>query len=319
MSRAYLAPMQGLTDAAFRLICFERGCEGAVTEMIETGTYATTHKKLAQIEETLVRLPGERELAVQLIGKSPREMAVCAERVTLLRRFDAIEVNMGCPARKVVTGGSGSALMREPSRAREILRAVREHTDLPVHLKMRLGWDDAHKNAVEIACLAEAEGVSRLTVHGRTRAQFYEGEADCAGIAEVARAVSVPVLANGGVKRAQDAQPFLRACGADALSIGRAALGNPWIFEDIRRLEAGEPIPVRSAQERCELLLYHARLACTLYEERTAIVRLRKAVAWYLDGLSGLDALRQQTNRLESLQDLENEVRAFERETEGLR
>ena len=251
MSELLLAPMQGLTDAAFRLICFEYGCDGAVTEMIETGTYATTRKKLGQIEETLCRLPGEKWLSVQLIGKVPREMAVCAERVTDMRRFDAIEVNMGCPARKVVTGGSGCALMGKPETAREILRAVKGSTDLPVHLKIRLGWDEAHENAPEIAEIAREEGVSRLTVHGRTRTQFYGGEADCEGIRRAIAAFGGEGVANGGVKGPEDVRPFLEKTGAERVSIGRAALTRPWIFEDARRLEAGKPLCPRDAGERC--------------------------------------------------------------------
>ena len=311
MSSWLLAPMQGLTDAAFRQICFEYGCDGAVTEMIETGTYATTRKKLAVIEETLVRLPGEKWLSVQLIGKDPAEMGLCAERVSRMNRFDAIEVNMGCPARKVTAGGSGCALMRDPVRARAVLRAVRQNTGLPVHLKLRLGWDEAHKNALEIARIAREEGVSQLTVHGRTRTQFYGGEADCAGICTVARESGLPVVANGGVRSAADARGFLEATGARAVSIGRAALTAPWIFREIRLLEEGMPIPARDAKERCELLLRHARYACAVHEERTAVVRMRKIAPWYLDGLSGLGALRERVNRLETLDDLENEVRAY--------
>ena len=311
MSELLLAPMQGLTDAAFRLICFEYGCDGAVTEMIETGTYATTRKKLGQIEETLCRLPGEKWLSVQLIGKVPREMAVCAERVTDMRRFDAIEVNMGCPARKVVTGGSGCALMGKPETAREILRAVKGSTDLPVHLKIRLGWDEAHENAPEIAEIAREEGVSRLTVHGRTRTQFYGGEADCEGIRRAIAAFGGEGVANGGVKGPEDVRPFLEKTGAERVSIGRAALTRPWIFEDARRLEAGKPLCPRDAGERCELLLRHAKYACLIHEERTAVVRMRKFTPWYLDGLSGLRELQAQVNRLETLDGLQNEVGAF--------
>lgn len=317
MSELLLAPMQGLTDAAFRLICFEYGCSGAVTEMIETGTYASTRKKLAQIEETLVRLPGEKWLSVQLIGKAPSEMGLCAGRVTAMRRFDAIEVNMGCPARKVVTGGSGCALMGNPLRAREILRAVKENTDLPVHLKIRLGWDEAHKSAPAIAEIAREEGVSRLTVHGRTRAQFYGGEADCAGICEALAAFGGEGVANGGVTSARDALPFREKTGAKAVSIGRAALMQPWIFEDARRLEAGMPLARRDARMRCALLLRHAKYACAIHEERTAVMRMRKIVPWYLDGLTGLDALREQVNRLETLDDLTGEVGAFLRRLEA--
>ena len=311
MTPACLAPMQGLTDAALRTVCFSFGCRGAVTEMVETGTYAHTKKKLAAIESGLTRFPEEGELFVQLIGKDPAEMAWAAEHVTAMGRFDGIDINMACPARKVTSGGSGCALMNDPARAEAILGAVLESTDLPVSLKLRLGWDAAHENARELAFMAQEKGVCRVTLHGRTRAQHYGGAPDTAAMRLVAQALSIPLIANGGVHAPEDAAPFLAETGAQAVSVGRAALLTPWIFEDIPRAETGEAIPQRDAAWRAALLLRLLSLSLRLREEKLCVMRMRKFTPWYLDGLTGLEALLEQVNRMERADDYTEAVTRF--------
>ena len=299
-----LAPMDGMTHASFRTICFDYGADGATTEMILSLAYGRARRKLSdKYGETLIRMPGEGNLAAQLIGARPDMMAASARKLTALRRFDAIEINMGCPARVVVGSGNGSALLKEPALAREVMRAVRENTDLPVRLKLRLGWDSSQIVAPELAAAAEDLGFERVTLHGRTREQMYTGEVDITAIRDVVDAVRIPVFANGGVTCAADALTFLEATGAAGVSIGRAALRQPWIFDDIRRLRSGQPVPERDASERVALLIRLATRACTHRPERVAIREMRKFSGWLLPGLTGADAVLRTMNRVECLEE----------------
>ena len=299
-----LAPMDGMTHASFRTICFDYGVDGATTEMILSLAYARAKRKLsASFLETLVRLPGERELAAQLIGRVPAMMAISAEKLTRLGRFDAIDINMGCPARKVVGSGNGAALMLDPALAVEIMRAVKDSTDLPVRLKMRLGWDDEHITAPMLAEAAARLGFESLTIHGRTRAQMYRGKVDTSAIRRICESIDIPVYANGGVTCARDALTFLQETGAAGVSIGRAALKQPWIFDDIRRLRAGEPVPERDAAERVHLLVRLAELACGHRPERVAVCEMRKFSSWLLPGLTGAGEILERLNTITLLQD----------------
>lgn len=286
--------MDGMTRAPFRAVCFEYGADGATTEMIQSLAYGRAKRRLSDaFLETLERFPQEGDLAAQLIGSDPSMMAASARRLTALRRFDAIEINMGCPARKVVGSGNGAALLRDPARAAQIMRAVRESTHLPVRLKLRLGWDSAHIVAPALIAEAEALGFQSVTLHGRTRMQMYSGEVDAAAIRRAVKAAGIPVYANGGVTCAADALEFLRDTGAAGVSIGRAALKQPWIFDDIRRISAGEVPPERDACERVGLLLRLAGLSCLHRPERVAICEMRKFSGWLLPGLTGSEeALR---------------------------
>ena len=287
-ARFVLAPMDGMTHASFRTICFGYGADGATTEMIQSLAYGRARRRLSEaFLETLIRYPDEGNLAAQLIGSNPAMMAVSAEKLTALKRFDAIEINMGCPARKVVGSGNGAALLRDVDLARAVMAAVRGATDLPVRLKLRLGWDEAHIVAPELACAAEAMGFESITLHGRTRMQMYKGDVDIAAMRRVIASVNIPVYANGGVACAADALAFLEQTGAAGVSIGRAALKQPWIFDDIRRLRRGEPVPERDAVERVQLLLRLAGLACGHRPERVAISEMRKFCGWMLPGLTG--------------------------------
>jgi len=285
--RFVLAPMDGMTHAAFRQICFDYGADGATTEMVSAVSYGRAKKRREAFEENFVRLPGEGELAVQLIGSLPEDMAVSALRITELGRFDAIDINMGCPARKVVGSGNGSALLQNPDLAEEIMQAVRENTTMPVRLKLRLGWDDEHIVADRLAKTAENLGFESITLHGRTRLQMYKDKVDAEAIRRVAGSVSIPVFANGGVTNAADALAFLENTGAAGVSIGRAALRQPWIFEDIRRLQRGETIAERPAAERIGILIRMAGILCAMRPEHFAIYEMRKFSIWMLKGLTG--------------------------------
>ena len=301
-ARFVLSPMDGMTHASFRTICFGYGADGATTEMIQSLAYGRAKRRLSEtFLETLIRFPDEGNLAAQLIGSNPAMMAASAEKLTALRRFDAIDINMGCPARKVVGSGNGAALLRDVELAQSVMAAVRGATDLPVRLKLRLGWDDQHLVAEELARAAEAMGFESITLHGRTRAQMYKGTVDLAAMRRVIGAVRIPVYANGGVTCAADALQFLEATGAAGVSIGRAALKQPWIFDDIRRLRRGEPLPERDAVERVQLLMRLAALACGHRPERVAISEMRKFCGWMLPGLTGAGDVCRRLNGVYTL------------------
>ncbi len=297
-----LAPMDGMTRASFRLVCFEYGADGATTEMIQSLALGRAKKKLSDtFAETMVRYPGEGFLAAQLIGSVPAMMAESARRLTAIGRFDAIDINMGCPARKVVGSGNGSALLKTPEKAVEVMKAVRDATSLPVQLKLRLGWDESSITAPELVREAEAMGFSSVTLHGRTRMQMYKGPVDAARIRGIAESVSIPVYANGGVTCARDALDFLVQTNAAGVAIGRAALKQPWIFDDIQRLRRGEDIPERPATERVALLERLAALACGHRPEKVAVSEMRKFCGWMLPGFTGADDVLVRLNGVATL------------------
>ena len=301
-----LAPMDGMTRASFRSICFDYGADGATTEMIQSLALGRAKKRMSEtFAETLVRFPNEKNLAAQLIGSDPAMMAESARRLTAMGRFDAIDINMGCPARKVVGSGNGSALLKSPELAIGVMEAVRAATDLPVQLKLRLGWDGDHIAAPRLIRVAELLGFRSVTLHGHTRMQMYKGPVDTAAIRRICQEVSIPVYANGGVTCAADALAFLEATGAAGVSIGRAALRQPWIFEDIRRLRKGEALPQRLATERIGLVKRLARLACGHRPEKVAVSEMRKFAGWWLPGLTGADGILTAMNAVTTLEGLD--------------
>ena len=297
-----LAPMDGMTRAAFRSVCFDYGADGATTEMIQSLALGRAKKRMSDtFMETLVRFPNERNLAAQLYGRVPEMMAESARRLTAMNRFDAIDINMGCPARTVVGSGSGAALLLEPERAIAVMAAVKEATPLPVRLKLRLGWDERHITAPELIRAAEALGFESATLHGRTRSQMYSGPVDVAAIRAICATTSMPVYANGAVIKAADALRFLEETGAAGVSIGRAALKQPWIFDDIKRLRLGEAVPQRGAEERVRLLIKLGTLTCRHRPERVAICEMRKFCGWLLPGLTGAEDVLKALNTVVTL------------------
>ena len=294
----FLAPMAGVTDTAYRVIAHGMGCPLAFAEMVSS---QGIHYRNEHTMNMLRTEPEERPIAMQIFAKSAAMAAEAAAYIEALGTADILDFNMGCPAPKVVKNGEGSALMRDPKRAEEILTAIRRATRLPFTVKMRLGWDDTSRNAVEIARMAEAVGVDAVAVHGRTREQFYSGNADYAAIAAVKRAVRIPVIVSGDVRRPADLKRALEITGADAVMIGRGAQGNPWIFPQlIHWLHTGEELPPPTLAERAAVILRHLDLLVGYKGEYIGIREMRKHAAWYTRGLKGSAELRERVNRAAS-------------------
>lgn len=292
----YLAPMAGITDWPFRLLCFEQGCDAATTEMISAQGYLTAPKERNAYRFLTARAPFEGPLIAQIFGKEPIFMMNAARQLSESGRFVGIDINMGCPAQKVVGGGAGSALMRNERLAGAIIRAAVAGTVLPVSVKIRLGWDDASKNAERIARIAQEEGAAMVTVHGRTRMQQYSGRADWEAIARVKQAVHIPVIANGDVTDGAKAKALLAATGCDGVAIGRGALGNPWVFAEAKAALQGKEYVHPTIQTIIETARCHARMMIAWKGEKSALLEMRKHFAWYIHGLRGAAAFRTQVN-----------------------
>ncbi len=277
----FLAPMAGVTDMPFRILCREQGCGLVCTEMISAkGMYYKDEKswKLADLSR------GELPAAVQLFGSEPEILADAAEK---LMGSDAgiIDINMGCPTPKITKNGEGSALMLKPELAGEVIRAVAAASNRPVTVKFRKGWDDEHVNAVEFAQMAERSGVSAITVHGRTREQFYSGKADWGIIKRVKEAVSIPVVGNGDIVKPQDAVRMFETTGCDAVAIGRGAQGNPWIFgRTVHYIKTGILLPEPELDEKKAMMLRHLAMLIEHKGEYTGVREMRKHISWYIKG-----------------------------------
>ena len=277
-----LAPMAGITDLPFRLICRRLGCGMTVSEMVSAKGLLYKNVKTTE----MLRIDdGERPTAIQLFGSVPEELAEAA-RMVEASGADMIYFNMGCPVPKIVNNGEGSALMKQPQLAHDILAAMVKAVKIPVTVKFRAGWDDSSRNAVEIAKAVEAAGVSAVAVHGRTRQQFYEGKADWGIIAEVKQPVKVPVFDNGDIFTVEDGLRMLAETGVDGLMIGRGADGNPWIFRELAAVLRGEERPAApSLQERLAQAAEHLDMLIDYKGEHISVKEMRRHISAYLKGL----------------------------------
>lgn len=302
--------MAGVTDAAMRLLCHEQGAAWAVSEMLSAKGWVLSKGRNRNALDLLARLPGEGPAGLQLFGGEPEYMAEAARQLED-RGFDFIDLNFGCPAPKITGNGEGSAMMREPPRIAAVVRAVSDAVRLPVTAKIRSGWDDDSINAVEVARICEDNGARAIAVHARTRMQQYAGKADWRVIAAVRRAVSVPVFGNGDVRGGPDALRMLEETGCDAVIVGRAAQGNPWIFREIAAALRGEAAVPPTPAERVAMAVRHYGLEIELFGEKRAVLEMRKHIAWYVHGMKGAARFREEVNALDDPEAVLEALREF--------
>jgi len=312
----FVAPMAGVTDRPFRMLCRQLGAGMAVSEMV------ASQSLLYGSEKTRRRACHEGEpepKSVQIAGADPAMLAHAA-RHNVSNGAQIIDINMGCPAKKVCNVMAGSALLREPDLVARILSAVVAAVDVPVTLKIRTGWDQDHRNGVEIAKLAESCGIALLAVHGRTRSCFFEGSAEYETIAAIKASVGIPVIANGDIDSPEKARAVLDATGADGLMIGRAAQGRPWIFREIQHfLETGAKLAPPTLEELYEVLVGHLETLYTFYGEHTGVRVARKHIGWYSKGLTGGASFRHTVNQAQTIEEQKRLLETFfKQSSEGL-
>ena len=297
-----LAPMAGVSDLPFRLLCREQGAGLVCMEMVSAKAIAYHNKNTEKLMETREQ---ERPVSLQLFGSEPDLMAEIAAQIEE-RPFDILDINMGCPVPKIVGNGEGSALMKNPRLIEEIITKVSRAIKKPLTVKFRKGFDDDHVNAVEIAKIAEASGAAAVAIHGRTREQYYSGKADWEIIRQVKEAVSIPVIGNGDVDGPEKARALLDATGCDGVMIGRAARGNPWIFHRVSEYLKTGKLPDKPSREEIKaMMLRHARMQVEHKGDYTGIREMRKHISWYTTGLPGSAKLRGRINSVESLEEME--------------
>ena len=311
-SRLALAPMAGVTDAAFRQICTELGAGYTITELISSKALCYHDKKTFSL---LTQFPGEHPAAVQIFGSDPVCMAEAAQIALEHTGADIIDLNMGCPMGKIVNNGDGAALMKDPEKAGRIVEAVVKAVSVPVTAKFRRGWDMGSCNCVEFAQTLEQAGISAVAVHGRTRAQVYSGKADWNCIRAVKEAVHVPVIANGDIWEPQDAARILQHTKADMAMIGRGCFGNPWLFQQAKAvLEGTEVPPLPPLAERCETAVRQFELAARYKGERVAVLEARRHYCWYLKGVPHSGYYKEQIVHMNTLEDVYRVTRGIQRD-----
>ena len=299
----FLAPMAGVTNLPFRKLCLKEGCGLAFSEMVSAKALSYEDIKT---NDLIVTSPEDRPCGIQLFGKEPEILADVIRRYVNETDFEIIDINAGCPAPKIVKNGEGSALMKTPELIGRLLEAATKATDKPVTLKIRAGWDQGSINAVQIGKIAQEAGASALTIHGRTRDQFYAGRADWDIIKEVKEILDIPVIGNGDVHSLQDAQRMKHLTGCDGVMIGRAAMGNPWIFNE----EEAEVLPLVRL-ETCKdffMELLETR------PEKVALGEIRKHASWFTKGLRGSGEFRNQINKTQTVQEVLTVIKIYKDE-----
>ncbi len=301
-SHAVLAPMAGVSDRAYRELCVRFGAAYCVSEMVSSKALSFNSKKS---EELMEISDLERPCGIQIFGDDPKCMADAAKHA-LENKPDIIDINMGCPAPKISSNGSGSALMKNPRLCGEIVKAVTAVTDIPVTVKIRKGWDDDSVNAVEVAKICESAGAAAITVHGRTRQQYYKTPVDYDIIRAVRESVSVPVIANGDIDSAERAKEVMDITGCDLVMIGRATLGNPWIFSQINAYLENPNVKIHTPdlEERLGVMIEHIGKMVEYKGEHMAMLQARKLVVGYFKGMKGAAALRNEAGKIKTLDDL---------------
>lgn len=301
-SHAVLAPMAGVSDRAYRELCVRFGAAYCVSEMVSSKALSFNSKKS---EELMEISDLERPCGIQIFGDDPKCMADAAKHA-LENKPDIIDINMGCPAPKISSNGSGSALMKNPRLCGEIVKAVTAVTDIPVTVKIRKGWDDDSVNAVEVAKICESAGAAAITVHGRTRQQYYKPPVDYDIIKAVRESVSVPVIANGDIDSAERAKEVMDITGCDLIMIGRATLGNPWIFSQINAFLENPNVKIHTPdlEERLGVMIEHIGKMVEYKGEHMAMLQARKLVVGYFKGMKGAAALRNEAGKIKTLEDL---------------
>jgi tRNA-dihydrouridine synthase B len=301
-----LAPMAGITDLPFRALAREQGAPLCFTEMVSAQGLIRNGKNTL----TLLRSdPGDRPLGIQLFGEDPVALAEAARRVEGF--CDLIDVNMGCPVRKVVAGGAGSALLRKPALVSAILRAVRSATKLPLTIKIRTGWSSSEASFLEISRIAESEGCDAITLHPRTRAQMFSEHADWDKLRELKQSSGVPIIGSGDVFSAGDIVEMFQQTGCDGVMIARGSLGNPWIFRETADMLAGEnPRPATKA-ERFSTVTKHLESLQELYGGKTAVCEMRKHLSWYVKGIPGAARFRAHINMIGEMEPFREAIETF--------
>ncbi len=301
-SHAVLAPMAGVSDRAYRELCVRFGAAYCVSEMVSSKALSFNSKKS---EELMEISDLERPCGIQIFGDDPKCMADAAKHA-LENKPDIIDINMGCPAPKISSNGSGSALMKNPRLCGEIVKSVTAVTDIPVTVKIRKGWDDDSVNAVEVAKICESAGAAAITVHGRTRQQYYKPPVDYDIIKAVRESVSVPVIANGDIDSAERAKEVMDITGCDLVMIGRATLGNPWIFSQINAYLENPNVKIHTPdlEERLGVMIEHIGKMVEYKGEHMAMLQARKLVVGYFKGMKGAAALRNEAGKIKTLDDL---------------
>ncbi|WP_101773631.1 tRNA dihydrouridine synthase DusB [Peptostreptococcus faecalis] len=307
-NEAFLAPMAGVTDLPFRLICKELGCGLLYTEMINAKALCyddqNTKKMLNIVTE-------EHPVAIQIFGSEPEYMGKAA-KILNDHPNEILDINMGCPAPKVIKNGDGSALMKNPELAKRVLESVVENSEKPVTLKIRKGWDDESVNALEIAKIAQEAGIDAITIHGRTREQFYSGKADWDIIKTLKSELKIPVIGNGDVASIEDAIEMKKHTGCDAIMIGRGAQGDPWIFKRIDHyIQTGEILPLPTREEKMDIAIKHMYLSIKEHGEYVAVREMRKHIGWYLKGMKHAARFRNEINRLEDCEEVIKILREY--------